>query len=338
MSEEDAISAERFVDQFFQTSREYSAENSQLSAFALGEEAVRLFVDDRTEVGSMIRESFIESSSERPSFTLHIWDSSHGDPLPDLSWASRYLHQDIAIPRSGNMPFRIAFDKSQGLIFVYDPEQKFGSIWIRDHSQVALASFITPFRLMMSWMADNFGGEIVHASAVGIGDKGVLLNGPSGSGKSTLGLYAALNGYRVLADDVALHYKSKIYSVYGRAKAQASSTPLSLKGLRTFEISDTLSGKTIIPLNNFGENFITSIELKVLILPIFAYLNHFERIQPNVALKLLAPNSLRELMGGSPENFLRLSRLTRTTPAYRLGLSDNLEKNFKNLLRIVEES
>ncbi|MEI9906775.1 MAG: hypothetical protein WDO06_01710 [Actinomycetota bacterium] len=337
MSEQAANKPQEFAREFFQISQRYTEQNSVSTTIALGEEAITLAVDDKTPIGALIREAFI--TSEKPStFTLQIWDSSQGDALPDLSWAKDYLFQDIVVPRSVSGALRIAFDKSQGFIYVYDPTTNFGSIWMRDHSLLAYASFITPFRLMMSWMANNFSGEIIHASAIGVGDRGVLINGPSGSGKSTLGLHAALKGYPVLADDVALLSKSKIYSVYSRAKAQSSSTPLSLKNLATFEIADMTNGKTVIPFNNFGEKFLRSIDLRVLVLPIFAHLSHYEKLQPGVALKLLAPNSLRELFGGSPENFLRLSQLTKTTPAYRLALSEDSERNFENLLRIVEQS
>jgi hypothetical protein len=337
MIDEDVRRFSEFANDFLATSNKYTERNSKVNTFSLGNESVQLFLNDETEVGTLIRSAFIESQS-RPSFTLQIWDSSKGDSLPDLSWARLYLKRDSIIPYSMTAHYKVAFDRSQGFIFVYDSVNNIGSVWIRDHSQVDLASFITPFRLMMSWMADKFGGEIIHASAIGVGNKGVLINGPTGSGKSTLGLYAALQGYKILADDVALLFSSRIFSVYSRAKAQSSSTPVSLRGLKTIEIQGSINGKTIIPLNNFGQNFIQCIDLNVLILPIFAHLNHFERIRPSTALKLLAPNSLRELMGGSTDNFARLSHLTRTTPVYRLALSDNLDINFRNLLQIVEES
>ena len=330
--------AKKFADEFVLSSQEFSDQHSKSKAISFGEQSVLLAVNLSTPVGSLIDGAFLPSKDREPNFTLQIWDSSRGNPLPDLGWARSYLQQDIAIPAQITGQFRIAFDKSQGFIYVYDTQTQFGSVWIRDHALVALSSFITPFRLILSWMADHFDGEIVHASAIGINGKGILINGPSGSGKSTLALQAALKGQAVLADDVTLHQKGRIYAVYSRGKAQASSTPLSLAGLSTFNIADTTSGKTVIPLINFGEFFISSLELKVILLPIFAHLNHFEKLQPKVALKLMAPNSLREIFGGTTRNFMRLAQLTRTVPAYRLALSEDLEKNFRDLLRIAEEN
>lgn len=64
-------------------------------------------------------------------------------------------------------------------------------------------------------------GETVHASAVLIGERAVLIRGPSGSGKSTLALAlldAAKSGIlsyaRLVADD-----RVKIFSAHGRLLA-----------------------------------------------------------------------------------------------------------------------
>jgi HPr kinase/phosphorylase len=44
-------------------------------------------------------------------------------------------------------------------------------------------------------------GTLLHASAVAIGDRGVLILGPSGSGKSSLALALMATGARLVADD-----------------------------------------------------------------------------------------------------------------------------------------
>lgn len=66
-------------------------------------------------------------------------------------------------------------------------------------------------------------GETVHASAVLIGERAVVIRGPSGSGKSTLALAlldAAKSGLlpyaRLVADD-----RVKIFSAHGRLLAAA---------------------------------------------------------------------------------------------------------------------
>jgi hypothetical protein len=329
--------AKKFARDFFLASEDFAVKHANTRSISLGKHSVNLSVNSATPIGALIFDAFIPTESQDPTFTLQVWDSSRGNALPDLAWAREYMQQDIAIPRPSGSALQIAFDKSQGFIYVYNNETKVGSIWIREHSQVALSSFITPFRLMFSWMADHFNGEIIHAATIGIDGKGILINGPSGSGKSTLALLAALRGCQVLADDVTLHHEGKIYGIYSRAKAQASSTPLSLAGLSTYEVADTFQGKTVVPLDNFKERFVRSLDLQVIILPVFVHMNHYERLSPSIALKLLAPNSLREIFGGTPKNFMRLAQLTRKVPTYRLALSEDLEKNYQQLVKIVSE-
>lgn len=50
--------------------------------------------------------------------------------------------------------------------------------------------------------------KILHASAVAIGDKAVLIKGPSGSGKSTLALKLIGLGATLIADDKTLLQRS----------------------------------------------------------------------------------------------------------------------------------
>lgn len=47
-------------------------------------------------------------------------------------------------------------------------------------------------------------GETVHASAVAIGGRAVLITGPSGSGKSDLALRLLDRGFRLVSDDQTL--------------------------------------------------------------------------------------------------------------------------------------
>jgi hypothetical protein len=286
-------------------------------------------------VGSLVGKAFIEDDSENPEFTLQIWRSTEALELPSLTWAYKFLSSDHSIAFSLTEPFRIAFDKSQNLIFVYDTVGKKGCIWIGPDQQISLNSFVTPFRLMLSWMAEDFEAEIVHASSVCFGDKGLLINGPSGSGKSTLALLCLLNGHPMMADDVVLVEGNRIYSIYKYAKVDASKNPLDISRITTFKMDDSQNSKVIIDLEQFGDKFIQQSGLSAIVLPIFAHLNHFEKLSSADAIKLIAPNSLRELMGGSANNFKRLVKIVSSVPVYRIALSTNNRKNMASLAELV---
>jgi energy-coupling factor transporter ATP-binding protein EcfA2 len=166
-------------------------------------------------------------------------------------------------------------------------------------------------------------------------NKGLLINGPSGSGKSTLALLCLLNGYPMLADDVVLVEERSIFSVYKYAKVDTAKNPLDISQIQTFKMEDSPDSKAIINLENFGAKFMKESPLSAVILPIFAHLNHFEKLSPKVALELMAPNSMREIMGGTANSFKRIARIINSVPVFRLALSTDNQKNFATLRELV---
>ena len=326
---------QKFAHEFFENSSIYLTDKGEDRTIKFGSKAIKLHLNVNDGVGALVVKAFIEDESKFPEFTLQIWRSTQEIDLPSLTWAHQFLHSDHSLVFSLTDPFRIAFDKSQGFIFVYDTLKKFGSIWIGADQQISLNSFVTPFRLMLSWMAEDFEAEIVHASSVCFEDKGLLINGPSGSGKSTLALLCLLNGYPMMADDVALVEGGTIYSIYKYAKVDTVKNPLDISNISTFKMEDSQESKSIIDLEKFGDKFIQQAGLTAIILPIFAHLNHFERLNSVDAIKLMAPNSLREIMGGNANNFKRLVKIVSSVPVYRMALSTNNHKNLTSLTELV---
>lgn len=326
---------QKFATEFLENSASYLNANSAAKNIEFGRRTICLQLNENDYIGTLVLKSFIESNSIDPKFVLQIWRSTEVIELPSLTWAQNYLSNDNALSFSLTKPFKIAFDISQGFIFVYDTSAKLGSIWIAPDRQVSLNSFVTPFRLMLSWMAEDFDAEIVHASSVCFENKGLIFNGPSGSGKSTLALLCLLNGYPMMADDVVLVEAERIYSVYRYAKVDTQKNPLDISQITTFKMENSSESKEIIDLENFGEKFIKETALSTIILPIFAHLNHYERLSTSDAVKLMAPNSMRELMGGTANNFKRLVKIVSGVPVFRLALSANNEKNMASLTELV---
>jgi hypothetical protein len=327
--------SQTFALEFFSNSNKYLKDNSVVTTIQFGRRAIGLSVNQGDRLGTLVLNSFIESDLRVTEFTLQIWRSTKELNLPSMSWAKSYLNGDYALPFPQTDPYRIAFDKSQGFIFVYDTHKKLGSIWIASDDQISLNSFVTPFRLMLSWMAEDFGAEIVHASSVCFENRGLLINGPSGSGKSTLALLCLLNDQPMLADDVVLVEEKSIFSVYKYAKVDTAKNPLDISQIQTFKMEDSPESKEIIDLENFGARFMKETNLSAVILPIFAHLNHFEKLSPKVALELMAPNSMREIMGGTANNFKRIVEIINSVPVFRLALSTDNQKNLATLREIV---
>lgn len=179
--------------------------------------------------------------------------------------------------------------------------------------------------------------KIVHASAISRAGKGIIINGESGSGKSTLAILCLLNGFEIIADDVVLFHDGWITALYRFAKLDSNTSPFDLSNLRVFQMVNTPEAKNILDLEQFGERFLHRARAVAIALPIFAHLNQHALISSLISIKLLAPNSLKELMGGSPINFKHLVNMTRALPSYRIALSTDNQKNIESINAIFSE-
>jgi hypothetical protein len=250
-----SVQFQEFAQSFLNSSQIYSEKFSQSFAIALGKKSVKVTVNFDSLVGQLVQKSLIHNNELNPEFTLEIWQSKDQIFLPNMSWANDYLGSDRLLPYEITKPYKVAFDKSQGLLYFYDPISKHASVWVDNDGDISPASFITPFRMIFSWMAESFGGEIIHASAISRDKKGLIINGPSGSGKSTLALLCAQSGYNMLADDVVLFSDGQISAIYNYAKIDPRTSPLDVSGIETFQVADSSTAKKIIHLNHLNENF-----------------------------------------------------------------------------------
>lgn len=304
----------------------------------LGSKVIKLGLNSKTQVGSMIENAFIkvDMDNNSPDFELHIWDSSFPDLLPDFSWATNYIFSNQVIDFELTKPYLILFDRGQGMISVYNTESKKGAVWMRDHSQLDLRCFVSPFRTILSWIANSFDSEILHAASIVVDGQGILFSGASGSGKSTLALYAALNGYGILGDDAVLFEEGNLFSIYSRAKVNNDNSLLDTSKIKKEDFPN-FSGKKIINLSEFGENFRYKATMGSFVFPVIVDLSHISLINHEVAARYLIGQSLREVFGGLPKNKIRLIRLLRNYKSYRFALSGDLDRDLKTLQKKLAE-
>jgi hypothetical protein len=326
-----------FAEKFLEQAAVFRDRFSSEATIALGPKSLRLFTDHSDKSGKLIREAFIPSISSSTVADIEVWNSSTGIKIPDQFWAREIKEQVFEVQGLQDSNYRIAFDRDQGFVYVFDKSNRRGAVWTREIHELHLGSFITPFRLLLSWVANSFDAEIVHASAVEVDGKGILINGPSGSGKSTLAIKAALSGGKILGDDVILISNNRLFAVYSRCKLIQNEISPDVSKLRKHEINDFDSTKQIIYLESFGDNFVLSCTFDAIVFPVIVDMNVHKKIKGSVALKIFAPNSLVEIFGGNSENYFRHLRFVKDHPCFRQGLSSNLDWDFDELKKIVNE-
>jgi hypothetical protein len=324
-----------FAHQFLERAENFTDKHAQSQFIKIGPKSLKLKVNRNSYFGELIAESFIISDMENLDFELHIWDSGFEESLPEHGWSNEWQYTNKPINYEETKPFRIFLDNHQGMIYVYDTINRKGAIWLRKHTQLDIRCFVAPFKLMLSWMAMQFGGEIIHASAIEIEKKGFIFPGPSGSGKSTLAIYAALSNHKILSDDCILHHDQRIYAIYTRAKISRENPLLDFNQIDYYELKFNFNGKYLVDLANLQGNFLTSSRLDFIVLPIIAHMSHIAKISSWDTNTLMIDQSLREIFGGTYQNEQNLKQIIEQTEKYRLALSGGLERDFQKLFEIL---
>lgn len=310
--------------------------------FMLGETLIALNWGVNDNLTDLISGAFWSEEDKAPECVVSILRRGEAQILPSLDWARPWIEAHQILPEELTYPYRIMIDKPQGLIQVFDTVNNIGGIYIRHERELDLRSFITPFRLMWSWIANGFNGEVIHAASVRFKDKGILLSGSSGSGKSTFAMFAALQGNAIIADDCSLVLDMKIYPVFRRSKALADTlalidSPELSRSLRTHSNDSHHShlAKSTIDLKDSPLVYTTEANLDAIFFPRISPVNGSFRLNPRQAVERLTSDSLREIHGGGTRNRIRLARLARSLPSYRVLLTPDLNLGLDTVSRIV---
>ena len=327
--------ATEFCEEFLLRATRYTSNYGEKKLLAIGSHKFELNCNNKSYFGSLVFDAFIETkdSNAQGSFSIHVWDSSFPDILPDFTWAEQYIFSNQVIPSEVTAPYRVLFDRGQGMISVLNLESGQGAIWMRDHSQLDPRCFVSPFRTILSWIADTFNAEIVHASGIDIDGKGILISGPSGSGKSSLSIFAAQMGFGIISDDAVLFEKGILYPIYSRAKVEIDNKYISLERLDTFKLANSPSSKRILPLSEFGNHFVNKVQMHSFLFPHISNKSLIRNLTLNEASNFLIEHSLRELFGGLPSNSIRLALILKKYPKYGIELSGDIQADFDLILK-----
>ncbi len=257
-----------------------------------------------------------------PDLAIAFWDdSSTGIVTPEPPGSPGRVGLDFV-----DGPVRLAWEPSRRALSGYDPARRLGLVRFPDASNVEAWERSAPARRVLHWWAADHGCQLVHASAVGTPDGGVLLAGRGGSGKSTTALACIGSGLGYAADDYCLVSpggERRVHSLYGTGKADAGSIER-LPGIRSAFERSTLrvAGKTVIGVaQEFPAAMIASMPLRAVVVPrLGASTPRLSPIAPVAALRALAPSTMMQLPGDRAGTLDRLARLVRGLPCFELEL------------------
>jgi energy-coupling factor transporter ATP-binding protein EcfA2 len=281
-----------------------------------------------------------ENRSEAPPTQVFICQEGDGLRLPNLDWAALWIGQNLVIPQHLSAPFRVFVDKYQGIIYCFDPRNNRAAIYLRNAKQLDLRSFVTPFRLLWSWLASSHASVVLHGAVVSVGGHGVLMSGPSGSGKSTLALSVARSSnHAIVADDCVMVRGNRAHAVYARVKAEASQfTALGVGervGINFLPGWD--DAKSFVDIAAAFPRHVKSVEVSTVIYPTIAGRSGYYSMKVKESASLLTRDSLREIFLGTTQDRIQIARFARGLPAFRVLLGESAFDNARIVERVLSD-
>jgi hypothetical protein len=149
------------------------------------------------------------------------WESASGWLPPRPPWDFRRLVQGGAIAGLENERILVNYSADHGLLSLYHRPSRRALYWLPEARRLPYWEIAAPFRILLHWWSQSFGGQVTHAAAVGFDGQGVLLAGRGGSGKSTTAISCVDAGMEYVGDDYVLLTRAPTptaHSLYHSAK------------------------------------------------------------------------------------------------------------------------
>jgi hypothetical protein len=275
--------------------------------------------------------------------TIDLWDTAGtGVDPPPLEWQGGA--QRDAVDRIGRVRslcdarltvvHEPASAQSCGQFWALDRQAAHAVVWMQDVEAVPVWDRIHPLRRLLHTWARGFGADLVHAGAVGISGAGVLVVGPGGTGKSTTvlaamqgGLISAGDDY-VLIDDGAPPTAHGLFGTMRLHQAHLDRFP-ALMAHRDHVFAEPWSGRTKVTSyvsRHKPDGLTSALRLVGIVVPFVSgdATADLMRETPARAAIALAPSSILQVDPGDAGMLLRLTRLCRGLPCWRLPIGPDL--------------
>lgn len=191
------------------------------------------------------------------------------------------------------------------------------------------------FRRIIPRVATTYGAMAIHAAAIAIDGRCLLLLGPSGAGKSTLTAFCAQAGWRVLSDDITLAWNDervmiepvqrgmgvwdRVCSALALPPGQCDPMP----GYDGRKYSFQPAQEPSSAAHSLSAVLVLDRSSQV-VEPVLT------RMQPDDALRALVPQNIPFVVETQPSaataaSFGRIAALSRRIPFYRLAYPDGYD-------------
>jgi len=189
--------------------------------------------------------------------------------------------------------------------------------------------------------------QLLHAAAVGINGKGVILVGKGGSGKSSAALSCLDSALSYSADDYCLlsfRPEPTINSLFATGKINFEDInrfDFLLPSLQNMEGCKTRNEKSLFFLHDrYDEKILREFTLSAIFVVEISESSQ-TRINPTTpteAFKAIAPSTLSQIEGSNNKSVQNLSALVKQVPSFTLSVGSDFRKTPEAIIKFLEQA
>ncbi len=140
-------------------------------------------------------------ATEGASWSLFVLAAAESEPLPLPGFSAN--EPDMRLVESAER-YCLWMSRHSPSLYVVDRPSRRAVCWVTDKSAVKAWERSRPFLPALQAMFDDSPWLAVHAAALALEDRAILLAGPGRAGKTTLSLAGLSAGWRFIGDDYVL--------------------------------------------------------------------------------------------------------------------------------------
>jgi hypothetical protein len=247
---------------------------------------------------------------------------------------------------SDEADLKIQHHPFKGTLMMLDLLNDKAIYWVKSGSKIPYYESSSPLRSILHVWMSSYGSQLLHAAAVGIKNKGILLVGKGGSGKSNTAVSCLNSELYYLADDYCLlSFKPDptVFSLFATAKLLFEDVArypfLDEVQLKANEL-DMRKDKALFFLHPIFENrMIGDLPIKAIFIPKVAniLLPKITPISSSKAYLALAPSTIFQMHGSKDRTHENIVRLLKEVPSFLFELSSETSLNSKAIQNFLHK-
>lgn len=267
------------------------------------------------------------AASSMAPMRLHLWAGAANVPdCPALIEECRGHPDRITVINDGDL--HVQFNPEGSILSLVDCTRRVAYYHVPDPRHLPDYEVCTPFRMILNWLCHLAGLHLVHAAAVGVDGRGVLLAGHSGAGKSTTALSALLHRLEFAGDDyvaVSIAERISAFALYHGCKLTDDGLQR-LPAMRRWLIETNRSlAKNVAVLDHDAGALVPRLDLLGIVRPVVAGLpaSRLERVGAMTILSELGTSTVMQMPGAGAQILRATAELCRRLPTWRLHMSES---------------